>query len=94
VFSDNSGVTVGQRLYAVDGKQHLLLPARRSQMLRSPLSAALYESLVVDFPPEHAFPDADDSAVVLAVEEPWLTEVRRLVTDQEQLARLYTGDSD
>jgi hypothetical protein len=28
-----------------------------------PLSTALYESLVVDFPPEHAFPDADDSAV-------------------------------
>jgi hypothetical protein len=57
-----------------------------------PLSDALYESLVIDFPPDEAFPDADNSGVVLAVEDPWLAEVQRLVHDQDELASLYAPD--
>ena len=52
-----------------------------------PLSDVLYESLVIDFPPDEAFPDADSSCVVLAVEEPWFAEVRRLVHDQEETSQ-------
>jgi len=36
--------------------------------------------------------DPADSAVILAVEAPWVGEVRRLIADQDELARLYVAE--
>jgi hypothetical protein len=49
------------------------------------LADALYFALVDSIPEDVP---AGESAAVLAVEEPWLAEVRRLVADQDELARL------
>ena len=57
-----------------------------------PLSDALYFALTNAFPDDNEFPGSDTSAVVLAVEEPWLAEVRRLVDDQDELARLWVAE--
>lgn len=58
------------------------------------LAEALYFALVVATINEDAFPQVTASGVVLAVEEPWVEEVRSLVADQEKLARLWTADED
>jgi len=52
------------------------------------LADALYFSLTDAWPDEDESPDAGEAAIVLAVEEPWIAEVRRLVADQDELARL------
>src|SRR4051794_6957004 len=49
------------------------------------LEEALWYALVAAQPSEKQYPDAGEAAVVLAVEEPWLADVRRLVADQEEL---------
>jgi hypothetical protein len=51
------------------------------------LAEAVYFALYDTWPDEEAFPDSEDAAVVLAVEEPWLEEVRSLIGDQEELVR-------
>jgi hypothetical protein len=52
------------------------------------LAWPLWWALDCAYPDESEFPDAYESGIVLAVEEPWLAEVRRLVADQEELVRL------
>jgi hypothetical protein len=59
-----------------------------------PLSDALYFCLVNAFPDEDEFPNSDDSAVVLAVEQPWVAEVRGLVADQDELAKLWVAEDE
>lgn len=56
------------------------------------LSDALWFALCDAWPDEDEFPSAAAAAVVLAVEELWLAEVRRLVADPERLTRLALGD--
>ena len=46
------------------------------------LAEAVYFSLTVAWPDEDEFPDGAEAAIVLAVEEPWIAEVRRLTADQ------------
>jgi len=58
------------------------------------LHEALYFALILAFSDEDEFPEAGESAVVLAVEEPWITEVRRLVADQDELARLWVTEDE
>jgi hypothetical protein len=55
----------------------------------APLHEALYFALVVAIPEEA---EAASSPVVLAVEPEWLAEVRALIADQDELARLWTSD--
>ena len=50
------------------------------------LPEALYFALVTAWPEEAS--DPSESAVTLAVEAPWVAEVRQLVADQDELARL------
>jgi len=54
------------------------------------LAAALHFSLVSAWP-DGDVPDAAEAAIVLAVEVPWIADVRRLVADQDELARLLGG---
>lgn len=56
------------------------------------LASALYFSLTDAYPDEDEFPDAAEAAIVLAVEEPWIEDVRRLVADQDELARLCLSE--
>jgi hypothetical protein len=56
----------------------------------SALSFALTNAL----PDEEEFPDAVEAAVVLAVEAPWIKEVRRLVANQDELARLWISEEE
>ena len=58
------------------------------------LASALYFALTNAHPDEDEFPDADEAAVVLAVEAPWIEEVRRLVADQDELARLGISEEE
>jgi hypothetical protein len=58
------------------------------------LAEALYFALFDAWPDEEAFPNAYESPIVLAVEEAWLAEVRRLVADQDELKRLVLGEGD
>lgn len=51
-----------------------------------PLHDALYECLNA-FPDDDEFPNSDDSAVVLAVEEPWVADVRGWVSDSGYFSR-------
>jgi hypothetical protein len=55
------------------------------------LAGALYLSLVA-WPDTDEFPDAADAAIVLAVEAPWIAEVRRLVADQDELVKLWVEE--
>jgi hypothetical protein len=55
------------------------------------LGEALWFSLMNAFPDMDKFPTGDQAATVLAVEEPWIEAVRRLITDQDELARLVLG---
>ena len=61
-----------------------------------PLADALSFSLTNAFPDENQFPTANTttSAVVLAIEEPWVEDVRRLVADQDELARLWVAEDE
>ncbi len=52
------------------------------------LADAVYFALYDAWPDEEDFPNSGNTAVILAVEEPWLEEVRSLVADQEELVRL------
>lgn len=56
------------------------------------LPDALWFALCNAWPDEDEFPSAAEAMVLLAVEEPWNDEVRRLVDDQEELANLALGD--
>jgi hypothetical protein len=47
--------------------------------------------LVVNAIPEEVS-DPAASAAILAVEAPWIAEVRRLVADQDDLARLWVTE--
>lgn len=58
------------------------------------LAGALYFALVNTLPGYDQFPNAPESVVVLAVEEPWLEEVRRLIADQPELARLWVAEDE
>jgi hypothetical protein len=58
------------------------------------LAEALYFALYDAWPDDEAFPDSGDAPVVLAVEEPWLGEVRSLVADQEELVRFVLDLDD
>ena len=58
------------------------------------LASALYFALTNALPDGDAFPDAVEAAVVLAVEPPWIEEVRRLVADQDELARLWISEEE
>ena len=53
------------------------------------LPEALYFALVNAIP-EDVVPA--QSPVILAVQEPWVMEVRRLVADQDELARLWVSE--
>jgi hypothetical protein len=55
------------------------------------LAEGLWFSLVNASPDEDEFPSGDRAAIVLAVEEPWIEDVRRLVADQDELARSVLG---
>jgi hypothetical protein len=52
------------------------------------LAEALYFALYNAWPDDDQFPNTEDAPVVLAVDEPWLTAVRRLVADQDELVRV------
>jgi hypothetical protein len=54
------------------------------------LAEALYFALVNALPEEVSDPTA--SAVILAVEEPWIAQIRHLVSDQDELARLWVAE--
>jgi hypothetical protein len=56
------------------------------------LAEALWFALCNAWPDEDEFPNATEAAVILAVEDPWLGEVRSLIADQEELAGLVVGD--
>jgi len=56
------------------------------------LAEALWFALCDAWPDEDAFPSAAGAPVVLAVEESWLAEVRRLMADQDELTKLVIGD--
>ncbi|MFL5914873.1 MAG: hypothetical protein ACJ752_04450 [Gaiellaceae bacterium] len=56
------------------------------------LAEALYFALVDALPEEVS--DSTASAAILAVEQPWIPEVRRLVSDQEELARLWVAEGE
>jgi len=56
------------------------------------LAEAVYFALTDAWPDDNQFPNAAEAAVILAVEEQWIGEVRRLLTDQEELARHVVGD--
>jgi hypothetical protein len=56
------------------------------------LADALYFSLTNTLLDEDEFPNAAEAAVVLAVEEPWIEDVRRLAADQDELARLWLSE--
>jgi hypothetical protein len=56
------------------------------------LPTALYFTLTNAFPDEDEFPNAARAAVVLAVEEPWVEDTRRLMADQDELARLWLAE--
>jgi hypothetical protein len=56
------------------------------------LPTALYFALTNAFPDEDEFPNAAGAAVVLAVEEPWVEDTRRLMADQDELARLWLAE--
>ena len=56
------------------------------------LAEALYFALYIAVPDEEKFPNAYEAAVILAVEEPWLAEVRRLVADQNKLIGLVLDE--
>jgi hypothetical protein len=58
------------------------------------LANALYFALTNALPDEDEFPNAAEAAVVLAVEAPWIEEVRRLVADQDELARLCISEEE
>jgi hypothetical protein len=58
------------------------------------LASALYFALTNALPDEDEFPDAVEAAVVLAVEAPWVEEVRRLVADHDKLARLWISEEE
>jgi hypothetical protein len=57
---------------------------------RDPLYEAVYFALVLAVPEDAA--EAAESPVVLAVADRWLPEVRRLVADQDELARLWVSE--
>ena len=54
-----------------------------------PLHDVLYFALTNAIPEDVSAPE--DSPVVMAVEEAWIAEVRALIADQEELARLWVG---
>jgi hypothetical protein len=56
------------------------------------LAETLHFALVYALPEEVS--DSAASAAILAVEQPWIPEVRRLVSDQEELARLWEADGE
>ncbi|HEU5372450.1 MAG TPA: hypothetical protein VFU51_08695 [Gaiellaceae bacterium] len=56
---------------------------------RESLADALYFALVDSILEDVS---ATESATILAVEPPWLAEVRRLVADQDELARLWGAE--
>ncbi len=56
------------------------------------LPDALYFSLFVARPDDEEFPNAAEAAAVIAVEEPWIADVRMLVADQEELVRLVLDE--
>jgi hypothetical protein len=56
------------------------------------LGEGLWFSLVSALPDMDEFPSGDQAATVLAVEEPWIDAVRRLITDQDELDRLVLGE--
>jgi hypothetical protein len=56
------------------------------------LPNALYFALTNAFLDDDEFPDAAEAAIVLAVEEPWVEDARRLVADQDELARLWLAE--
>lgn len=58
------------------------------------LADALWFALCDAWPDEAAFANAGDATVILAVQEPWLADVRRLIADQGELAKLALGDRD
>lgn len=58
------------------------------------LASALYFALTNALADEDEFTDAVEAAVVLAVEAPWIEEVRRLVADQDELARLWISEEE
>ena len=57
------------------------------------VARALYFALTNAHPDEDEFADVE-AAVVLAVEDPWIDEVRRLVADQGELARLWISEEE
>ena len=58
------------------------------------LAEGLWFSLTNAHLDEDEFPDAAGAALVIAVEEPWVAEVRRLVADQDELASLVVGEEE
>jgi hypothetical protein len=55
-----------------------------------PLHNLLFFALVNAVPEDVSI--AGDSPVVLAIEEAWIADVRTLVADQDELARLLVAD--
>ena len=53
---------------------------------------ALYFALVNSIPEEVS--DPTESAAILAVQGRWVSEVRRLVADQDELARLWVAEGE
>jgi hypothetical protein len=56
------------------------------------LAEALYVTLVNSIPEQVT--NAADSAAILAVEAPWIADVRRLVANQDELARLWVAEGE
>jgi hypothetical protein len=56
------------------------------------LADALYFALTDAYPDPDDLSDLSDSEIVLAVEEPWIGDVRSLVGDQTTLANIVLGD--
>jgi hypothetical protein len=56
------------------------------------LAEALWFALCNAWPDDDQFPNAAEATVILAVEEPWLAEVRELVADQEAFTKLVVND--
>jgi hypothetical protein len=58
------------------------------------LAEAFWFALTNAWPDDEQFPDAAaGAAVILAVEQPWLSEVRELVAKQEALSGLVDGEA-
>lgn len=72
----------------------LSIALSRRHGIQTSRASALYFALTNAFPDEDEFPDAFEAAVVLAVEAPWIGEVRRLVADQDELARLWISEEE